>query len=243
MMIMAPLRLAAIFMNLEKYSQLSAWRRRIALDISQSLSRHLAHFPAPVAAAVVKTLAESASVPVLALIAKMVLIEAFRTGFQRMILLLFPWRKHCANQNVVRMPPAHALVNWAAANTPHCRQAWPERVTQPTDVNRLSYERHCLLAVSARHAPGDFSVRVPLWRTLAYWPAVRRSVASGPKLPKNQHAVACILGWKSLTHHHMLSGWLMTRFAGTLQKKRYTIFTGDALSAKTFISSRRFCTV
>ncbi len=71
-------------------TQLSAWRKNRAPIILNLYQGHLAHFPAPVAAAVVKTLAESASVPVaLALDHGKnpdCIRQAFRAGFSGLMI-------------------------------------------------------------------------------------------------------------------------------------------------------------
>ena len=95
-------------------------RAPIILNLYQG---HLAHFPAPVAAAVVKTLAESASVPVaLALDHGKnpdCIRQAFRAGFSGLMIdaSAFPRRKTCARPGRWwNSPPACSSAwkaNWA----------------------------------------------------------------------------------------------------------------------------------
>lgn len=116
--------LAINCMNLESaHAAIRVAEKNRALIILNLYQGHLAHFPAPVAAAVVKTLAESASVPVaLALDHGKnpdCIRQAFRAGFSGLMIdaSAFPWRKTCARPGRWwNSPPARSSawkVNWA----------------------------------------------------------------------------------------------------------------------------------
>lgn len=116
--------LAINYMNLESArAAIRVAEKNRAPIILNLYQGHLAHFPAPVAAAVVKTLAESASVPVtLALDHGKnpdCIRQAFRAGFSGLMIdaSAFPWRKTCARpRRWWNSPPARSSAlkaNWA----------------------------------------------------------------------------------------------------------------------------------
>lgn len=176
-------------------------RAPIILNLYQG---HLAHFPAPVAAAVVKTLAESASVPVaLALDHGKnpdCIRQAFRAGFSGLMIdaSAFPLEENVRQTRAVVELAASAQLCVEGelghlADAPRYDQAAnADMMTQPTDVEPFIVQTGIdLLAVSVGTACTRlvlyllliFSVwrrfstaRACLWHYMAV--AVRRSISS-----------------------------------------------------------------